>query len=158
MKVNKEAMAMLVQEHRAIRASLKWLETSVGDMVPQPDEPECSPQRSELLRNKIRNLSLLLKDLHDGIKAHLERDQQVLKPIAHVISLEEVDKDHIRIEQELTYAITQTERSINEKWTEEQFIRYLSKVKRAVRRISILVEKHTRREDAAIEKELNKMP
>lgn len=157
MIINKESTTKVIQEHEAVRASFKWLETSVSNIIPPSDALEITPQQQEKLRVAAKNLLELLNSMLYGFKEHFERDQQVLKPMAGIISLEKVDKDHVQIEKKLDRIVKQTELALQKEWNDEDFIRYLSRAQDLLHKISILVDRHTKVEDDAIKKGLSEI-
>jgi hypothetical protein len=150
MAIIEAAANTLIREHEAIRASFKWLDTSVNNSILLSDTPKCSPEYVKDLRVSVENLLALLDSLHYGIKEHLACDQKHFKCVAGTILTDQILQEHKQIQTDLDFIIMQTQLCICEEWREKEFVGYLSRAKDMIHRISLLVEKMTREEDTAI--------
>ncbi|MCX6012738.1 MAG: hemerythrin domain-containing protein [Chloroflexi bacterium] len=126
----------LIQEHKAIKAQMKFLTESLANLASQ----------SIHLNDQIKSYRLALCDFQDGLQYHIELDERIFKLILDKPSIEELIREHKQIQNQVKDIIKLVD-SFVEDLTPEELTQFDSNVRGAVNIMCKSIEAHTKKED-----------
>ncbi len=154
MPVDATGIKRLIEEHKAIRANLDWLKTSINDTAALQKEFASTPGEIKDFRERMKNLGMILYYLKEGTENHIKNDEEVLNPIFGGKGLEDEQELHNNIFELLNTTEIQIQMAEYEKWNIEELRHYFYSMRDTISRLYDLVYEHTKHEDEKLRKVL----
>jgi len=153
METRPAGLEKLLHEHEAIRADLKRIDSSLGDLLKPPQLAEnTNPER---LKETINQLQTALKYVRDGVRKHINQDEAAFSSLINLTQMEQFKQEHRQIERTVDDAIRAVDRLAEEIPSRLEIERQGTEIRYAIHGLREQIETHTSREDDVI-KQLTK--
>ena len=133
----KRELSRLIEDHKAIKAHMKFLADSLNKLAAQPVH----------VKERIWCYRQGLYDFRDAIARHIELDERIFSELRDRSSEEKTEREHQEIRALLEKAVQLASGAIEDEDREEEMKRDALRLQRAFERAYQMIEEHIDRED-----------
>jgi hemerythrin-like domain-containing protein len=132
-----KATAVLIDEHKVIRAQMDFLTSALNNMATGR-----TPGRDALTKCRYG-----LYDLKDGLRHHHESDEYIIKTYSNRAVFDSVIKEHKIIQDKIEAIIALTEQALETGPDQTDLVQYMRRIRDTLIRTRRFIETHHAKED-----------
>jgi len=141
-------LSELIDQHRAIRAQMRFIIESLKGVEMQPDqETEPLIQLSELMKRCLWPLY----DFREIIQRHVALDEGIFEQSGNITSTKEISAEHDEIRRQADNAIQLAENAVYKNLSREELNQSAIEIREMFARIHEIIEEHMDKEDRLLE-------